>query len=247
MKYKALKYEKKGRTAYIILDTPERGSSLYECMCAELLDVCDVIDQDDSISVAVIKSSGKTFLCGTATELDLPVCSAIDKIARMDKIVVAVIDGDAFGDGFELALACDIRIASDRSRFGLSNVENGTIPSGGGTQRLPRLVGQGNALELILTAKTIEAGEAFRIGLIQKIVPFKDIEKESDILVQKIAEKGPVALRFCKEAVNKGVDLTLEQGLRLEADLYFLIQTTGDRMEGIRSFLEKRKPSFKGE
>lgn len=247
MKYKALKYEKKGRKAYIVLDTPERGSSLYECMCAELLDVCDVIDQDDSISVAVIKSSGKTFLCGTATDLDLPVCSAIDKIARMDKIVVAVIDGDAFGDGFELALACDIRIASDRSRFGLSNVENGTIPSGGGTQRLPRLIGQAKAMEMILTASTIDAAEAFRIGLIQKMVPLSDIEKESDTFVQKIAEKGPIALKFCKEAVNKGVDLTLVQGLRLEADLYFLIQTTGDRMEGIRSFLEKRKPSFKGE
>lgn len=247
MKYKALKYEKKGRTAYIILDTPKNGDSLHESVCTELLDVCDVVSGDDSISLVVFGHDGRTFLFGTATELGAPVCEVIESVARLDKVIVAVIDGDAFGEGLELALACDIRIASDRSRFALPNVENGTIPSGGGTQRLPRLLGQGNALELILTAKTIEAGEAFRIGLIQKIVPFKDIEKESDILVQKIAEKGPVALKFCKEAVNKGVDLTLEQGLRLEADLYFLIQTTGDRMEGIRSFLEKRKPSFKGE
>ncbi|MFA5055482.1 MAG: enoyl-CoA hydratase-related protein [Dehalococcoidia bacterium] len=247
MKYKALKYEKKGRTAYIILDTPENGDSLHESVCNELLDVCDVVSRDDSISVVVFGHAGRTFLFGTATELGALVSEVIGSVARLDKVTVAVIDGDAFGEGLELALACDIRIASDRSRFGLPNVSEGTIPCGGGTQRLPRLVGQGNALELILTAKTIEAGEAFRIGLIQKMIPFKDIEKESDVLVQKIAEKGPVALRFCKEAVNKGVDLTLVQGLRLEADLYFLIQTTGDRMEGIRSFLEKRKPSFKGE
>lgn len=245
MKYKAIKYKKIGRLAYIILEAQGLDRSLYECLYSELLDVCDVVRRDDSVSVVVIKNSGKTFLCGTT--IDASMSEAIDAVACLDKVVVAVINGDALGEGLELALACDIRIASDISRFALTNVSEGAIPSGGGTQRLPRLVGQGNALELILTAKTIEAGEAFRIGLIQKIVPFKDIEKESDILVQKIAEKGPVALKFCKEAVNKGVDLTLEQGLRLEADLYFLIQTTGDRMEGIRSFLEKRKPSFKGE
>ena len=247
MKYKAIKYKKKGRAAYIVLDTPGSGNSAYECMCAELLDVCDVISRDDSISVAVIRNSGETFLCGATTGLDAAICEVIDAVARLDKIVVAVINGDAFGQGLELALACDVRIASDRSRFAISNVGEGSIPCGGGTQRLPRLIGQAKALEMILTANTIDAAEAFRIGLIQKIVPFQDIDKESDILVQKIADQAPIALRFCKEAVNKGVDLTLEQGLRLEADLYFLIQTTSDRMEGIKSFLEKRKPSFKGE
>ncbi|MFA5367521.1 MAG: enoyl-CoA hydratase-related protein [Dehalococcoidia bacterium] len=247
MKYKALRYKKNGRTAELILDIPGSDINSHECVCAELLDFCKVINCDDSISVVVLRHTGRKFLGDIATEPGSPVCEVIESVARLDKITVAVIDGDAFGEGLELALACDIRIASARSRFALPNVENGTIPSGGGTQRLPRLVGQAKTLELILTAKIINAAEAFRIGLIQKIVPSKNIKAESDTLVQKIDEKAPVALRFCKEAVNKGVDLTLEQGLRLEADLYFLIQTTSDRMEGINSFLQKRRPSFKGE
>lgn len=247
MKYKSLRYKKKGRIATILLNAPGSGDWPHECMYSELLGVCDVVSGDDSISVVVFGHAGRKFLGDVATEFVSPVCEVIESVARLDKITIAVIDGDAFGEGLELALACDIRIASERSRFALPNVENGTIPSGGGTQRLPRLTGQALALEMILTAMPIDAAEAFRIGLIQKMVPSKNIKAESDSLVQKIAEKAPVALRFCKEAVNKGADLTLEQGLRLEADMYFLIQTTGDRMEGINSFLEKRKPSFKGE
>jgi enoyl-CoA hydratase len=247
MKYKTIKFKKKGLIAYIILDLPERGRSIYECICAELIDVCDVISQDNSVNVVVIKISGETFSFETTNETDTTICEAINAIVRLEKIVVAVIDGDAVGEGLELALACDVRIASDRSRFALPNVAEGSIPSSGGTQRLPRLIGQAKALELILTADVINAAEAFRIGLIQKVVSSQDLDKEADILVKKIAEKAPIALRFCKEAVNKGMDLTFEQGLRLEADLYFLIQTTSDRMEGIKAFLEKRTPTFKGE
>ena len=247
MKYKTIKYKKKGLISYIILDFPERGSSISECMCTELIDVCDVINQDNSANAVAIKISGETFSFGATNEANATICEAINAIARLEKIIVAIIDGDAIGEGFELALACDIRIASDRSRFALTNVAVGGIPSSGGTQRLPRLIGQAKALELILTANMIDAAEAFRIGLIQRIVPFQDVDKEADILVNKIAEKAPIALRFCKEAVNKGMDLTFEQGLRLEADLYFLIQTTSDRMEGIKAFLDKRAPTFKDE
>ena len=247
MKYKTIKFKKKGLIAYIIPDLSESGRSIYECMCAELIDVCDVINQDNAANVVVIKISGETFSLGTTNETDATLCEAINAIARLEKIIVAIIDGDAIGEGFELALACDIRIASDRSRFALPNVAEGVIPSSGGTQRLPRLIGQAKALELILTANVIDAAEAFRIGLIQKVVSSQNLDEEANVFIKQIAEKAPIALRLCKEAVNKGMDLTFEQGLRLEADLYFLIQTTSDRMEGIKAFLEKRPPIFKGQ
>jgi hypothetical protein len=146
-----------------------------------------------------------------------------------------------------LALACDIRIASERASFCLPHTAHGLIPCGGGTQRLPRLVGKGKALEIVLTAEPINAQEAFRIGLVSKVVSAEKLLQEAEEWVERIISHGPIALRYAREAVHKGMDLTLEQGLRLEADLYFLIQTTSDRMEGIRAFKEKRSPQFKGE
>ena len=167
-------------------------------------------------------------------------------IASIDRPVIAAINGDALGEGLELALSCDIRLASDKARFGFPQVASGLIPMNGGTQRLPRLIGKGKALELILTAETIDAEEAFEIGLVSKVIPQEKLASEAETLAQNIASKAPISLRYVKEAVNKGMDLTLEQGLRLEADLYFLLHTTADRMEGIRAFLEKRPPKFKG-
>jgi enoyl-CoA hydratase len=167
-------------------------------------------------------------------------------VAAIEKPVIAAVNGDALGPGLELALSCDIRLASDRAKFGFPEVAEGFIPAGGGTQRLPRIVGRGKALELILTAETITAKEALEIGLVSKIMPPKELFTQAGSLAKDIAAKGPIALRFIKEAVNKGLDLTLEQGLRLEADLYFLLHTTADRTEGITAFLEKRKPKFKG-
>jgi enoyl-CoA hydratase/carnithine racemase len=167
-------------------------------------------------------------------------------VASVDRPVIAAINGEAIGPGLELALSCDLRIASDEARFGLPQLSQGFIPWDGGSQRLPRIVGRARALELLLTSRTIDAVEALRIGLVNKVVPAKALLPESQALARQLAAKGPIALRYAKEAVNKGLDLTLEQGLRLEADLYFLLHTTADRIEGVRAFLEKRPPRFRG-
>ncbi len=144
-----------------------------------------------------------------------------------------------------MALAADIRIASSKARFGLPQVAAGQIPGDGGTQRLPRIVGRGKALELLMTGDVINAEEALEIGLVSRVCEPAELAAETQKLAESIAAKGPIALRYVKEAVNKGLDMTLEQGLRLEADLYFLLHTTADRTEGIKSYLEKRPPHFK--
>ena len=167
-------------------------------------------------------------------------------IAAIDRPVIAAINGEARGPGLEIALAADIRIAADTALFSLPQVALGSLPRDGGTQRLPRIVGRGKALELLMTAATINAATALEIGLISRVVAPETLAGEVATLADTIAAKGPIALRYLKEAITKGLDMTLEQGLRLEADLYFLLHTTADRTEGIRSYLAKRKPEYKG-
>jgi enoyl-CoA hydratase len=165
---------------------------------------------------------------------------------RCPQPIVAAIRGYAFGGGLELALACDIRIAGDDARLGLTEVDLAIIPGGGGTQRLPRLVGRGKALEMILTGARIDAREALRIGLVERVVPAAEVKAAGLELARTLAAKAPVALRYAKEAVVKGLELPLADGLRLESDLATLLRTTEDRIEGAKAFLEKRKPRFTG-
>jgi enoyl-CoA hydratase/carnithine racemase len=245
MKYKTIIFDKKGALVSFILNRPKRGNAMDDVMSAELASACQVVAQDKTISVVVVRGSDVAF--STGAESAIEASDAIDAIARLECVTIAAIAGDAFDEGLELALSCDIRIASERARFALRHLYNGSMPSCGGTQRLPRVVGPGKALEMILTAETIDAEEALRIGLISRIVMHDKLEREAFALAERVLKYGPIALRFAKEAVNKGMDITLAQGLRLEADLYFLIQTSADRMEGINAFLEKREPGFKGE
>jgi enoyl-CoA hydratase/carnithine racemase len=155
-------------------------------------------------------------------------------------------NGDAVGAGLELALACDVRVASASARFALPETAAGALPRSGGTQRLPRLVGRGMALRMILLGEVIDAHEALRIGLLSAISESQDLESQTEALAQRMATRGPLALRYAKEAVRRGLEQPLDQALRFETDLTVLLQTTDDRAEGVRAFLEKRKPEFKG-
>lgn len=247
MPYETIIYEKKGKIAYITLNRPQVENALNAQMTNELAEVCRGINQDEEVSVVILRAAGGAFSAGSEPqdcEVGGEACSAI---ASLERVAIAAINGDAMGPGLELVLACDIRIAAEGARFCLPHTSYGLIPSGGGTQRLPRLVGKGKALEMVLTAEPIDAEEAFRIGLVNKVVSPGELLSEAEEIAKGIITKGPISLRYAKEAINKGLDLTLEQGLRLEADLYFLIQTTADRMEGIRAFMDKRPPQFKGE
>src|SRR4030042_771660 len=238
----AVLIEKKDHIARVTLNRPEVENSIKLQLAQEMEKICAAVNQDDDIYVVLITGAGDKFCCGSEIKSNVAA-----SVAGIEKPVMAAINGDAVGDGLELALSCDIRIAADTAKFGLPQLEAGTIPSDGGTQRLPRLIGKGKALELILTAETITAAEALDIGLVSRVVPVEELTAEAETLVKGIAAKAPISLRYVKEAVNKGMDMTMDQGLRHEADLYLLLHTTADRTEGITAFLEKRTPEFKGE
>jgi len=246
MPYSTVIYTQKDHVAYLTLNRPEAANSVNLELSQELEEACRQINQDDEVYVAVLSGAGdKAFCGGSDAGKSGAVYSAAGAVAGIEKPTIAAINGDALGQGLELALSCDIRLASDSAKLGFPQLARGLIPADGGTQRLARLVGRGKALELILTAETINAQEALEIGLVNRVVGGAKLAKEVATLAETIASKGPIALRFIKEAVNKGLDLTLEQGLRLEGDLYFLLHTTADRTEGINAFLKKRPPRFK--
>ena len=222
----------------------------------ELWFICSSIRLDSEIRVVVVTSSlGDAFSPGKNWIPDIPAadqtsetmpCALAEPIAVIPQPVIAGIRGNATGQGLEMILACDLRISTDKSLFGLPHIRQGSIPSDGGIQRLCRLVGRGKALEMILTGRTINAREAGRLGLVNRIVPDSELTDAVSSMAQKMAVNSPLAMNYAKESIYKGMDLTLAQGLRLEADLYFLLHTTRDRTEGIRAFREKRPAEFKG-
>jgi len=247
MPYSTIIYTKKDHIARITLNRPEADNIFNQELAQELEDICHRINRDDDVYVAIVTGAGDKAFCGGSEleQIDTRYSPA-KAIASIDRPVIAAINGNALGQGLELALSCDIRIASNHARFGFPQVAMGLIPNDGGTQRLSRLVGKGKAMELILTAESISAEEALEIGLVNKVTDKESLVSEAEALAKTIVSKAPIALRYVKEAINKGLDLTLEQGLRLEADLYFLLHTTADRTEGINAFLQKRPPQFKG-
>jgi len=216
-------------------------------LSAELAAACREINLDTEIRVVIISGpKGRPFCTLPVTGRKQASPSLASPVAGLCCPVIAAVNGKIEGRALELALACDIRIASRSARFAFPGITKGIIPADGATQRLPRLVGRAKAMELLLTGETISANKALSIGLVNKLVPRAALLPAALEMGKEMAGKATLSLQYCKEAVLKGLDMTLEQGLRLEGDLYYLLHTTQDRTEGIMAFREKRKPVFKG-
>jgi enoyl-CoA hydratase len=259
MGYEAVIYEVEEGVASVTLNRPAVHNAMNDTMRRELTEIFGRARTDESVRVLLITGAGdKAFSAGAdIREFTVPQAPTqfrearrrLDFRAEMDRCpqaIIAAIRGYCFGGGLELALACDIRIAADDARLGLTEIDLAIIPGGGGTQRLPRLVGRGKALEMILTGARIPAGEALRIGLVERVVPASELSEHARQFAADLAAKAPIALRYAKEAVAGGLGMSLADGLRLESDLAAFLRTTDDRQEGARAFLEKRTPRWSG-
>lgn len=259
MGYETLLYDLGDGVATVTLNRPEVHNAMNDRMRRELVQCFGELVTNDDARVIVVTGAGeRAFSAGAdIREFVAPQVPTrfrehrkrVDFREVMDRCpqpLIAAIRGYAFGGGLELALACDLRIAGDDARLGLTEIDLAIIPGGGGTQRLPRLVGRGRALHMILTGARIDAQEALRIGLVERVVPAAEVQSTARELAKTLAAKAPVALRYAKEAVVKGLELSLADGLRLEHDLATLLRTTDDRIEGAKAFVEKRKPRFTG-
>ena len=239
--------------ATITLSRPGAGNAIDERTAQQLRDACEVVRQDDSVRVCVLTGADGVFCTGTEFDGGAPSQDEFDRlrvseaVAAIEKPTVALISGDAMDQGLELALACDLRVAATGVRLGLTHVSSGIIPWDGGTQRLPRLVGQSRATDMILRSRLLESQEALEIGLVNFAGSAEDTAEYAMSLAATIASHAPIAARYLKETLIKGADMTLAQGLGLEADLTVILQSTADRAEGIASFLERRQPEYGGE
>ncbi|HVG21257.1 MAG TPA: enoyl-CoA hydratase-related protein [Blastocatellia bacterium] len=256
--YETLLFERRDRVALITINRPEKRNALNIKTREEGAALLEELSADESVGVVVFTGAGdKAFIAGAdiaefegrtaITQRDVMTGrSLFTAIDTFPKPVIAMINGYCLGGGCELALACDIRIASETASFGQPEINLGIIPGGGGTQRLTRLVGEGKAMELILTGDIIKAQEAYNLGLVNAVVPAADLESRTMEMANRIAEKSPIALRMAKEAVKLASRSNLDEGLRREVDLFALCFSSEDKDEGVRAFLEKRKPAFKG-
>jgi enoyl-CoA hydratase/carnithine racemase len=254
MPLRTISLEKRGPIAFLALRRPEKEDVIDGAFPAELAQACEAIEVDDKVRVVVLTAQGDNFCRGwdsafLAGEDPHGLSGQTDpfaSLADLPRPVVCAIQGEALSAGLELALACDVRVAAEDARLGLPETKLGLVPMGGGTQRLARLVGRGKALEMILTGEPVDAQEALRIGLVSVTAPRDRLAAEAEAIAGRIAERGPIAVRYAKEAVRRGLEMPLEQALRYETDLTIILQTTEDRTEGVNAFLEKRTPKFKG-
>jgi enoyl-CoA hydratase len=257
--YTTIRYAVEDGIATMTLDRPDVLNAMNEAMRHELTECFTRLVSADDVRVIVVTGAGDRAFSAGADVRDFVEAQSPTRHREMRRRIefrqvmdacpqpiIAAIRGYALGGGLELALACDIRIAGDDAQLGLTEINLAIIPGGGGTQRLPRLIGRGKALEMILTGARIKADEALRLGIVERVVPAADVVSAAHELARTLASKAPVALRYAKEAVVKGLELPLAAGLRLENDLSTLLRTTDDRLEGARAFLEKRRPKWTG-
>src|SRR3954468_400225 len=243
----------------ITVNRPDKLNALDAIVIAELADAVTRIETDSAVRGVLVTGAGsKAFVAG-ADIGELAAQSPMEgkaratagqrvfrRLERCGKPVVAAINGFALGGGCELAMACHIRIAGDQAKFGQPEVKLGIAPGYGATVRLPRLVGKGRAIELLLTGRMIDAEEAFRIGLVNRIVPADRLLAESETLLRSILDNGPLAVRACLETVDAGLDMALDEALLLEANQFGLLSATADMREWTNEFIEKRNPVFRG-
>jgi enoyl-CoA hydratase len=259
MTYETLLLQRSDTFAVVTLNRPQVMNALNRALFSELDDAFTSLANDTSVRAIIVTGAGEKAFAAGADISEIATLSAVDgqqmarrgqavfrKIETCGKPVIAAIQGFALGGGCELAMACTIRIASEKARLGQPEVKLGLIPGYGGTQRLPRLVGKGTALKLLLTGDMVGAEEAFRIGLVDEVVPAEALMARAETLARAIAQQAPLGVAGCLRAVEGGYDLPIEAGLELEASLFGLACATEDKAEGTRAFLEKRAPTWQG-
>ena len=259
MTFENLLFEKKNNIAYVTINRPKVLNALNMATMGELRTVFTDLKQDREVRVVLLTGAGeKSFVAGAdigelqrnnpveAKEYTHRGQAVLDLIENLGRPVIACINGFALGGGCEIAMACTMRLASDNAKVGQPEVKLGIIPGYGGTQRLPRLVGKGIAMQLLLTGEMISAQEAHRIGLVNEVVPSAQLISRAEAIAQAIIKNAPLAVQYCLEAVNHGGEMTQQEGLYLEASLFAVSCATEDKKEGTSAFLEKRNANFAG-
>jgi len=258
VEYKNITFENQDGIGILTMNRPKALNALNMETMKELDPFLDEIAKDESVKVLIITGSGKSFIAGADIKEMLHMTSkegyawgkvgqsVFNKIERLPQPVIAAINGFALGGGCEMAMACDIRIASEKAKFGQPEVGLGIIPGFAGSQRLPRLVGKGRAKELLFTGEIIDAQEAYRIGLVNKLYPVEELIDSAKAMAKKIMKQGPYAVQLCKQAVNTGMEVDLDSGQEFEASLFGITCSTDDKKEGMTAFVEKRKAAFIG-
>lgn len=257
MEYKNIKFETKEGIGYVTVNRPEALNALNLDLINELMDVFTAIDQDDAVKIVILTGEGRAFVAGadigwlrsldpiSGRAMAMKAQSMMNLIENIEKPVIAAVNGFALGGGCELAMACDIRFASEKAKFGQPEVNLGILPCFGGTQRLPRLVGKGMAKYMIFSAEMVDGTEAHRIGLADRVVPAEELMSAAEAFAKTIMSKGPIGVKMAKVAINNGINLDLKSGIAYEAEAYVSALCTEDRIEGMTAFLDKRPAEFK--